>query len=404
MEQTDILISGGGVAGLAAAAAFGSTGFRTIVVDPAPPVTDGTAIGADLRSTAFLQPARAFLTRAGLWDRLAAHATPLRTMRIVDAGGTDPVPRVTRDFDADEIGDEAFGWNFPNWLLRREIVARLADIPHVTFLPGTGFARVFTRESEARVTLNDGRTIRARLVIAADGRQSPAREAAGIGVRTLRYGQKAVVFAVTHPVPHDNISTEVHRTGGPFTLVPLPDHEGQPCSAVVWMDDGPEILRLAALPDREFETEATARSAGVQGPLQLVTRRQVWPIISQMADRLTAERLALVAEAAHVVPPIGAQGLNMSLRDLATLLDLAEADREGLGGQKMLDAYARARHADIRLRVMGIDALNRASRAESHVLRDMRSAGVRVLHDLKPVRLGLMKLGLGAGNRSARDD
>jgi 2-octaprenyl-6-methoxyphenol hydroxylase len=397
MEKTDILISGGGVAGLVAAAAFGTAGFRTTVVDPAPPVTDAAADGADLRSTAFLQPARAFLERAGLWDRLAPHATALRVMRIVDAGGTEPTPRITRDFEATEIGDDAFGWNFPNWLLRRESVARLAEIPSVTFMSGTGFARLFTRETEARVTLTDGSQIAARLVIAADGRHSPARDAAGIGVRTTRYGQKAVVFAVTHPVPHDNISTEVHRTGGPFTLVPLPDRAGQPCSAVVWMEDGPEIQRLAALSVTAFEAEATARSAHVQGPLTLVTPRQVWPIISQMADRLTAQRLALVAEAAHVVPPIGAQGLNMSLRDLATLLDLAEGDRDGLGSAGMLDAYARARHPDIRLRVMGIDALNRASMADNPLMRDLRAAGVKVLHDVTPVRRTLMRLGLGAG-------
>jgi 2-octaprenyl-6-methoxyphenol hydroxylase len=399
MDSCDILISGGGVAGLVAAAAFGTAGFRTVVVDPAPPVTDAAADGADLRSTAFLQPARAFLTRAGLWDRLAPHATPLRVMRIVDAGGAAPEPRITRDFDAAEIGDEAFGWNFPNWLLRREIVARLAEIPAVTFLPGTGFASLFTRETEARVTLTDGSRYATRLVIAADGRHSPARDAAGIGVKITRYGQKAIVFAVTHPVPHDSISTEVHRTGGPFTLVPLPDRDCQPCSAVVWMEDGPEVQRLAALPAAEFEAEATARSAQVQGPLTLATRRQVWPIISQMADRLTAQRLALVAEAAHVVPPIGAQGLNMSLRDLATLLDLAVADAAGLGSQKMLDAYARARHADIRLRVAGIDALNRASQADAPFLRDLRATGVRVLHDLTPVRRGLMRLGLGAGRQ-----
>jgi 2-octaprenyl-6-methoxyphenol hydroxylase len=397
MDDCDLLISGGGVAGLTAAAAFGTAGFRVVVVDPAPPVTDGAAEGADLRSTAFLQPARAFLARAGLWDRLEPHATPLRVMRIVDAGGAEPVARVTRDFEAAELGDTAFGWNFPNWLLRRVIVARLADIPTVTFLPGTGFARLFTRDSEARVTLSDGRVFAARLVVAADGRASPARAAAGIGVRTTRYGQKAVVFAVTHPVPHDNVSTEVHRTGGPFTLVPLPDHEGQPCSAVVWMNTGPEIQRLAALPVAAFEAEATERSAGVQGQLTLISRRQVWPIISQMADRLTGERLALVAEAAHVVPPIGAQGLNMSLRDLATLLDLAEADRAGLGGRKMLDAYAKARHADIRLRVTGIDALNRASMVGIPALRDLRAAGVRVIHDVAPVRQTLMRLGLGAG-------
>ena len=399
MESCDILISGGGVAGLAAAAAFGTAGFATVVVEPGRVVTDGAEDGADLRSTALLQPARRLLGEAGLWDRLAPHGTPLRVMRIVDAGGAEEGQPVTRDFTAQDIDGDAFGWNFPNWLLRREMVARLAEMPNVRFLPGTGFAGRLGRETEARVTLSDGRVIGARLVIAADGRNSPARRAAGIGVRTWRYGQKALVFAVTHPVAHDGVSTEVHRSGGPFTLVPLPDHAGRPCSAVVWMETGPEVMRLAGLPEVAFEAEATARSAGMQGPLRLVSRRQVWPVISQIADRLTAERLALVAEAAHVVPPIGAQGLNMSLRDIATLADLARADPGGLGGAAMLDAYARARERDIRLRVTGIDMLNRVSMSGMPGLRGLRAAGLRVLHDVAPLRRGLMRLGLGAGRR-----
>ena len=279
------------------------------------------------------------------------------------------------------------------------MVARLAEMPNVRFLPGIGFAGRLARETEARVTLSDGRVIGARLVVAADGRNSPTRRAAGIGVRTMRYGQKALVFAVTHPAAHDGISTEVHRSGGPFTLVPLPDHGGRPCSAVVWMETGPEVLRLAGLPPAAFEAEATARSAGMQSPLTLVSRRQVWPVISQIAERLTAERLALVAEAAHVVPPIGAQGLNMSLRDIATLVDLARADPDGLGGAAMLDAYARARESDIRLRVRGIDMLNRVSMSGMPGLRGLRATGLRVLHDVAPLRRGLMRLGLGAGRR-----
>ncbi|MCX7299834.1 MAG: UbiH/UbiF family hydroxylase [Rhodobacterales bacterium] len=395
-EQTDILIAGGGVAGLTAAAAFGKAGFRVICVDPSAPVIDGAAEGADLRSTAFLQPARDFLDQAGLWSRLASYATPLQIMRIVDAGGADPIPRVTRDFDASEIGDLPFGWNLPNWLIRREVVARLAELPDVSFLPGTGFKSMLARDERAIVTLSDNTQVAARLVIAADGRDSAVRRAARIGATTIRYGQKAVVFAVTHPVPHGNISTEVHRTGGPFTLVPLPDHEGKPCSAVVWMAPGPEILRLAALDDHAFEAEATTRSAGVSGPLLLATRRQVWPIISQIADRMTAQRVALVAEAAHVLPPIGAQGLNMSLADMDCLFELARARPEALGDAEMLAAFERRRHPEVRLRVAGIDALNRASMAGSPLLCGLRAAGIRALHGATPVRRGLMKLGLGA--------
>ncbi|MGR3493918.1 UbiH/UbiF family hydroxylase [Citreimonas sp.] len=392
----DIVVSGGGIAGLAAAAAFGQAGFSVLCVDPAPPVTDRAAEGADMRSTAFLQPSQALLAEIGLWDRLAAHATPLQTMRIVDAGGEASEPRVTRDFDAADISDKPFGWNLPNWLLRREFAAHLDALPDVEFRTGTAAHRLFTRESEARVGLDDGTRVRARLVIAADGRNSAMRQAARIDVRTTRFGQKALAFAVTHDAPHGNVSTEIHRTGGPFTLVPLPDHDGRPSSAIVWMETGPRADALAAMEVTDFEDAMTKRSAGLFGPLKLVTRRAVWPIIAQEATRLSAQRLALVAEAAHVVPPIGAQGLNMSLKDIATLRDLAVAAPERLGDRVMLDAYHDARIGDIRTRVAGITALNRISMLSPQPLRDLRAQGLDALYSVAPVRRTLMQLGLGA--------
>ncbi|MCY1127578.1 UbiH/UbiF family hydroxylase [Frigidibacter sp. RF13] len=394
-ETVDILVSGGGVAGLTAAAAFGSMGFSVACVDPAPPVTDGEAEGADLRTTAFLQPARQLLEEAGLWPRLVPHAAALQVMRIVDAGGEAPEPRIVKDFVASEISDEPFGWNLPNWLLRREMVARLADLPNVSFRPGTATKSVLTRESAALVTFSDGATIAARLLIAADGRDSPVRHALGIDVHTTRYGQKALAFAVTHDRPHENVSTEVHRSGGPFTLVPLPDRDGRPSSAVVWMETGPEVARLAALPVPEFEAEMTARSAGLYGPLTLVTRRSVWPIISQTAARMAGERTALMAEAAHVVPPIGAQGLNMSLGDLRCLLDLARERPDGLGDRTMLAAYERRRWPEVKARAAGIDLLNRASMIETRALRDLRAGTLNALYSMAPVRKTLMKAGLG---------
>ncbi|SIS71800.1 2-octaprenyl-6-methoxyphenol hydroxylase [Roseivivax lentus] len=392
----DILISGGGIAGMTAAAAFGRAGFSVLIVDPAPPVTERDAEGADLRTTAFLQPARAFLDRAGLWDRLADHATPLQVMRIADASQSPPV---TRDFDASDISDLPFGWNLPNWLLRREMAAALGAMPGVDYRPGTATTSLFTRTGEARVGLSDGSRVKVRLVIAADGRGSPMRQAAGIGVKTTRYCQKALAFAVTHDAPHGNVSTEVHRAGGPFTLVPLPDHDGRPSSAVVWMMEARAAERRAALDVATFEAEMTDRSAGLYGPLRLASKRNLWPIITQGADRLTAQRLALVAEAAHVMPPIGAQGLNMSLRDLETLLDLAVAAPERLGDQPMLDAYEKARGPDIHLRMSGISALNRASMQGAPVLQAARSRGLSLLHDLAPVRRSVMELGLGAKAR-----
>ena len=395
MDNSDIFISGGGVAGLTAAAAFGTAGFRVTIVEPTPPITDAQTDGADLRTTAFLQPAVQVLATAGLWASLAQHATPLQTMRIIDAGGDTVEPRMTRDFDAAEISDQPFGWNLPNWLLRREMVARLAHLPNVDFRTGLGFARMLSRTDHAIVTLTDGSRLTARLVIAADGRASAVRQAAGITVRTMRYGQKALTFAVTHPIPHGNVSTEIHRMGGPFTLVPLPDRDGLPCSAVVWMNTGPEVIRLQALADTVFEDEASIRSCHTMGPLTLASRRITWPIVTQLAGHMTAERTALIAEAAHVLPPIGAQGLNMSLTDISTLLDLAQKAPGDLGSQTMLDDYHRARHGDITLRVTGIDALNRASMAGSPMARDLRAAGLQALYAAPIVRKALMRTGLG---------
>ena len=392
---TDIVISGGGVAGLTAAAAFGSAGFSVICVDPEPPVTSATATGADLRSTAFLQPSVEVLQSAGLWDKLSPHAAPLQIMRIIDAGGEANEPRRIKDFNASDVSDQPFGYNLPNWLLRREMVARLTELPNVDFRPGVATKSILTRQTEARVTLTDGTNISARLLIGADGRNSFVRQALGIPVRTWRYGQKALTFAVTHPIPHDNISTEIHRSGGPFTLVPLPDRDGMPASAVVWMTEGPEIQGLAALDAPDFEAAINARSCHILGPLTLASPRMVWPIISQMADSLIGERTALMAEAAHVMPPIGAQGLNMSLTDISTLLDLARATPGSLGDTEMLASYQKARHRDIQTRVIGIDALNRASMLGAPALRDLRGAALNALYAVTPLRKALMRVGLG---------
>ncbi|MDH2325519.1 UbiH/UbiF family hydroxylase [Cereibacter sp. SYSU M97828] len=384
--MTDILISGGGVAGLTAAAAFGSAGYEVVCVDPAPPVT-AQGPGADQRSTAFLQPSIPVLQAAGLWDRLFPQAAPLQVMRIVDAGGERPEPRLIKEFDAAEISDKPFGWNLPNWLLRREMVARLAELPNVRFLPGTGTARLLTREAEARVTLTDGQTITARLVVGADGRDSPVREQAGIGTKVTRFGQKALAFSVTHPVPHNNVSTEVHRTGGPFTLVPLPS---QNASAIVWMETGPEVERLRALPAPDFEAAMNERSCGILGDLTLASPVAVWPIILQTATRMSGQRTALIAEAAHVLPPIGAQGLNMSLADIALLLELGPT-----GDATMLETYHRRRHADIALRARGIEALNRASMLSAPLMRDLRAKALDAMYSAAPIRRGLMRAGLG---------
>jgi 2-octaprenyl-6-methoxyphenol hydroxylase len=403
--SVDVLVAGGGVAGLAAAAAFASAGFKVVCVDPVPPVTSAEAEGSDLRSTAFLAPAVELLECAGLWERLAPHAAALRVMRLADAGGPEGVIREIADFEARELGAEVFGWNLPNWLLRREMLARLGELPGAELRMGARVERVTPRTDAVLVALSDRTQVRAALVVAADGRDSAVREALGIGVRRWGYGQKALVFTVTHAPPHGQVSTEIHRSGGPFTLVPLPDKDGAHASAVVWMEEGPKAAALAAMPVQAFETALNLRSCGVLGELKLASPCRLWPIVAQVATRLDGPRTALVAEAAHVVPPIGAQGLNMSLRDVATLLDLcvaAQGAGADIGAPELLARYHRARYGDLLVRMAGLDALNRAAIAGARPLRELRRAGLATLHGIAPVRRAAMRLGLGATARPPR--
>ena len=391
MEATDVLISGGGIAGLIAAAAFGVAGFGVVAVDPRSSVP-----GTDLRSTALLQPALDLMASAGL----VADGAPLQTMRIMEASGPEGRPRLSRDFEASEIGERPFGRNVPNGRLRQACLDRIAALPRVSVRSGVGFEGLVTRDDQVSVRLTDGSRIGARLLIGADGRDSPVRAALGIGVRTTRYGQKALAFAVGHPVPHGAVSTEIYRSGGPFTLVPLEDRDGRPASSVVWMVDGAEALRLMALPDAAFEDAMSERSAWVLGPLRLASGRSVWPIVSRIADRMTGRRTALMAEAAHVMPPIGAQGLNTSLADLACLLDLARSDPEALGSDAMLDAYDRTRCPRVRARLASIDALNRVSMTGIPIAQDARLAGLAALHGMPALRRAVMRAGTGLSDRA----
>lgn len=395
-ERVDVFISGAGIAGLVAAAAFGRAGFSVVVVDPMPPAQAAESEGSDLRSTAYLQPARDLVEKAGLWGSLADRATPLEVLRVIDSAGWPPEERARRDFRAADLGDRPFGWNLLNWMTRKTLSEAIAGLDGVDLRLGTGFRSMLTRRSEALVTLTDGGRLSARLVIGADGRASPVREAAGIGAHVIRYGQKALAFSVTHDAPHRNVSTEIYNRGGAFTLVPMPDHEGRPASAVVWMNAGPKAVELLEMDAAAFAAEMTARSLGVLGALRPASPRRIWPVVTQTADALTAERTALVAEAAHVLPPIGAQGLNTSLQDVAALLALAEEAPEELGGRAMLDAYERARAGDIRTRARAVDLFNRVCRSGAAPVQALRLAGLRLVHDIPPLRRTVMQAGLGS--------
>lgn len=383
MKRTDVIVAGGGIAGLSAACALASDGHGVILLDPAP----GDA-PPDLRTTAFLQPARDLLDRAGVWDRLGDDPMPLAEMRVVDLGARRPVGA---DFRAAEVSDRPFGWNVVNARMRAALTAR-ADELGVERRP-TAVRDVLPRAGEVRVAPAEGETLAAALLVGADGRESTVRGALGIGARTLRTGQKALSFAVEHDGPHEAVSTELYRDGGPFVLVPLPDEDGRHRSSVVWMERGAEARRLHALPDDAFAAAVTERSGGVLGPLRPFGPRALYPLVTRLADRFAAPRTALMAEAAHVVPPIGAQGLNMSLADAALLV---EVSRGGPGEPEGLARYDRERRRDVLTRVAMVTALNAASMGGAAPIRAARALGIRALGALAPARRELMRRGMGA--------
>jgi len=390
--KCEILVCGGGITGLLAANIFASKGYKVMCVDPSNHLSTLDPLGADFRSTAFLQPSIELLQEANIWQNLLPFATPLKIMRIIDAGGSDGRPRTVKEFDSSEISEKPFGWNLQNHKIRHELYTKLESLPNVEIRYGHKLIKILTRTTRAKAYVSDSTVIDAQLILGADGRNSFIRNTSGIKSETHTSGQKALVFTINHTRPHKNISTEIHMTGGPFTFVPLQDVNKSPCSAVVWMEHDGNASELLKLSKENFEIAATKRSCGVLGDITLISNRSIWPIITQVAERFSAERVALIGEAAHVIPPIGAQGLNMSLADIGLLSELS--DKHDLGNYTMLEEYNRKRLISVNIRAKGISLLNSVSMSETQWIKDLRNSGLGVIYDSVSIRKKLMQLGV----------
>jgi 2-octaprenyl-6-methoxyphenol hydroxylase len=394
MMETDVFIAGAGLAGSIAALSYSKAGRNVIVADP---FTYSDNAQVDYRTTAYLQPSKLFLEKLGIWEAIEDNAMPLEVMKIVDSSNINNGDEIKsqKEFISAEISDLPFGWNVKNSLMRAALKGLIDTQSNCEIITASSAIDLVCRDSLAYVKLSSGNTVKAKLVIAADGRNSILREKAGISIKTHRFGQKALAFAVTHPIPHKNISTEIHNSGGPFTLVPLPDNEGRPSSAIVWMENGEKAKNLMEMEIKNFEREMTVRSCNILGPLKLASKRSLWPIISQIADRLYSQRLALIGETAHVVPPIGAQGLNMSLADIKVLSDLDQKYPDQLGSIDTLNEYQKNRIFDIRQRVAGVSALNQISISSNKLAQNIRAFGLENFFDVPAIKHTTMKLGMG---------
>ena len=387
--ETDILVVGGGLAGLAMTARAASAGISAICVEAGAKPTVETA-DRDKRTTAVLMPGVETLQKTGTWEEIAADAQAMVALRILDCGGKTPDAREDVLFEADELGDGPFGWNVENGKARLALAARIDALSNARLMCEATVARSVTRRDGVLATLSTGETLRAKLIVGADGRRSAIREAAGIGHRDWEFGQKIIACRVLHSEPHHGISTEMHHVGGPLTFAPLPGN----VSGAVWMNPDAEADRLIALDDEAFRAALQERSQGVVGKIQSIENRAVWNSGITVAKGLTASRTALIAEAVHAFPPIGAQGFNTSLRDIETLATLI-VGAEDPGSEGVLKQYARKRMLDVLARTAGIDLLNRSVLSSARLVRDLRHFGLNVLGRTSPLRRFAMRVGMG---------
>jgi 2-octaprenyl-6-methoxyphenol hydroxylase len=374
-------VVGAGAAGLAAALAFARDGFDTALVGQSDPRSDG-------RTVALLDGSVRFLQALGVW--LEGDAAPLALMRIIDdTGSLFRPPPVS--FSAGEIGLDAFGWNVENHVLVSRLAAVANDEPRLTVLSGQALGRE-VGDGTATLRLQGG-TVQARLVVAADGRNSRLREGADLRARTWSYPQSALTTILAHERDHRDASTEFHTRSGPFTLVPLPGRR----SSLVWVVAPATADRLAALPDEELALDIERQAQSLLGTMRIDGPRGVVPLSGLSVRRYWSMRLALVGEAAHVFPPIGAQGLNLGLRDVAALRDAvvdARGENEDIGGEAVLSRYQRGRDLDVRLRRAAVDGLNRTLLADFLPADLLRGVGLLALAGIGPLRRAAMREGV----------
>ena len=385
MDRADVIIFGGGLVGLALAAALDSSGLSSIVVDPADPAPRADA-GFDGRTSAVSSSSMRMLETIGVAAHLAEPGCPI--WRIAVADGLEPGGL---HFDPDD--GEPLGFMHENRNLRAALHARANAGKNVWLLWQSRVASVDRREHGVVVGLEDGRKLSAPLLIAADGRNSKTRETAGINIARWKYDHQAIVSVLRHERAHEHVAYEIFYPTGPFALLPMNDDKLGHRSAIVWSVLEEDAGGWLSLGDEDFAAEAEAAMGGFLGKVEMLAPRSTFPLGFHHAAQITAKRLALVGDAAHAIHPIAGQGLNLGFRDVAALAEvLVEGARLGLdlGDRQLLDRYQRWRSLDALSVAFATDSLTRIYGIPGKTVSAVRRFGMGLVGRLSPLRNRLM--------------
>lgn len=391
--ETDVAIVGGGLVGLTLALALARGGIASVVVDPETPALRA-ADAFDGRASAIALGSMRVLQGIGLWPSIAPDASPIRDIRVSDGDSS-----LFLHYDHREIGDEPFGYIVENRFTRRALYAALAMEPRVKLMAPEKALDVVSHATHADVALASGQILRARLVVACDGRPSPLRKAAGIGAVRWDYEQSGIVCSIRHEKPHDGIAHERFLPAGPFAVLPLNDAaDGSHRASIVWTEKSELAKLFAGLPEDEFCDEIHERFGWGLGKIELAGPRWVYPLVFVQAKKFFEGRVALAGDAAHGIHPIAGQGFNLGLRDVAALAEvLVEGQRLGLdpGSAERLEAYARWRGLDTVSMSAVTDGLLRLFSNDIAPIKLARDLGLAAVQAVPPLKRLFMRHAMG---------
>ena len=391
-EKFDVFIVGGNITGLICAIALSQNKIKVGCCDPNIDINNFNS--EDTRSTAILRSGKKFLENLNIWTNLKNSCLPLDKMEIIDDNKIFKKFSLFENyiFDSQELLEKPFGWNVKNNVLKRTLVELVKKSKNIKFFSNQSFEKLLIKKQTITINLSKEK-IETNFLIGADGLNSKVKQSIRVKQTLLNTRQKALSFQIEHEKSHKNISTEIYKEGGPLTFVPTKAKDKMNYSSVIWMNHSKESEKLYNLPKHEFEKQLNKRSLGIYGKLNLKSNINLWNVNTMFVENLCYKNVILVGEAAHVLPPIGAQGLNTSLKDISILMEIFQNKNE-LSYQELALKYETKRLPDIKKKIFSILLLNEVVKSNSIPVMFIRRFGIEMISKIGFLRKNIMRFGL----------